>query len=414
MRKLIPVIFLLFINLSGFTVLIFRELGLGFIEQAVYSTIFILIATYLIKDLKLKQREVLILTTALIFLIIQFIRGILSGESISKSFLSLSEYVLLISIVLNFSKKSLFEVHYLVFTVFKFSICSAIIFDFINFLITRNSIGIVLQNELIFILLTSMYFISHSKSEKNKVRTYYLLIIYIIWIFISNKLSSDSLRIQFKSIILGLILIASYLFLMFRKINLRKKLKKSGLQITIAYFLSIFLISGFLIYDKIIPYIPRAGSGMVRIGVFEVMIKTTLYNNALLGSGLGTSQTLFDIRNFLNQNFDSKWFYVKSHSGLASLFFEQGLAFVFLFYIFFNLLFFLNKNQKTKCQIHPINKLKSYNLLLLASIIWVLHNTVYAGAIVGTFPAHMGQLILFVGILILTIKELNYETSFEE
>jgi hypothetical protein len=355
---------------------------------------------------KLSRNQSKIFLIGLIYFIFQTVNGLFNNaENLANIsvfiMISFSLYVLLI--LRNLSNDILFQI--IKKTTF-YTIFLLIFFDLLNHIIGGNSLFLIFQNNSPTVLMTLIILHYYSNNKKEKSFIIKILFLYIFWTFTSYSLGNGYLRIQYKALILLSIIIISLFFVIKIKFFVPYLNKKLFLRyiVPVIYLFILFLLFGSMsyIYDYIIEFIPRKGSGEIRMAVAEVMFSdvTTSVYNTIFGFGFGSSNHIFSINGVHEAS---------PHSGLMILFYEQGLFGVFLL-TFIGLSFFIRK--KIYLTKEKIKRGDAFLFLLILSFLWIVQNIVY---ILG-FPAPVvyHQALIFSYLFLATFLSNQLFTPKEE
>lgn len=344
---------------------------------------------YYINAKKLNLLQIKLFTFFIIYLIFQLLNSFFSNTNLLSS---LSVFFILIFtsyITLSLRNYSNQVLDKFVFLVTKYTIFLMIFFDLMNHIVGGNSLFQIFQNNapILFMNLIVLYYYINNKEKKSLIR---LFLLYTIWTAISYILGYGELRVQYKSILLLSLVIFTLIFI----IKFKSLLPTFNTRFMLKYltpFLFLLIITASLMiasyaYELIIEFIPRRGSGETRIAVAEVMFIETIKNvfSLIFGQGIGSSHTTYLI------NGDE---FVKPHSGLMILFYEQGI-----FGLFFSLLFGLSFFIRKKILLFNFNykRGEAFFFLLILALLWIIQNIVY---IIG-FPApqvfHQSQIMSYI------------------
>lgn len=405
------VIILFLFNIFNYLVLSFRTIGLGELEGYIFPFI---LSVFFIISMKLytfSKSEFMFIFLTLIYLSFQLFNGLLKDFEFYKSlpsFTSALFSVLILLIALKTDTESMYKTFK---KVTFYSVIAMISLDLLNQVVNRNSLIIVLQNDAPLIMFALIVIIFSKVSLKDVKRAKILLVSFLLWMPISYELSNISGRLQFKSIIF---LVSIIIFLIILKITLPiipniKKIttvkRLSFLTVTITLLLGFYILP--IVWDFILNSIPRMGSGYVRFAVAQKMFEdiSSTYFSFFFGQGLGSSNQHFYIANYLSNIVSDDWHNAKSHSGLMSLFYENGII-VFLFLV--GVLIKILKSKEIEYNynfknIYYRKKLLLF-LFLFIVILWIMQNMIYAVGVPGTYPFHQAQLSLYLLVVIYISK----------
>lgn len=338
------------------------------------------------------------------YFLFQLLNGIFHTSSFSYPivvFISFSFTIYLVQIFYKCEKK---ELYFFIKLIFFTSIILYFFIDVFSIFVLFKSQHVLLSNNLPFLLLTGLTIYITEISSKEKLKVFLFLFLYISWIFISAYLYTTDFRIQMKAIGLSLSLLIGFMLFVLVKgfIPITKKFTPFIILIAIIFiFIGFYFIVDYLLLNSLEG---RETSLGLRIAVGVLMIQEVMngtLTDLIFGYGLGSSMQDFYIP------FGTTFFYLKSHSGLLSLFYEHGLISIILIFIPI-IMFTFNFNRKNKSLEKDFYNNSFLLLLILLIASWFVLNILYIIAINVPNYGHQSQLISVI-LLAIYLNKIIYK-----
>lgn len=315
------------------------------------------------------------------FILCNFVFGISNGFNLSSILSSTSGFLCLINLHFYFSKSTSSRLIFDLYKLTVLSIALIIFVDIFNLIFGGGSLTIIAQNNMALLLFSFLILnflgCEYGISDNKITFLRFLFSLYLIESVLSFYLSPSYVRLQYKSLVMSFFILFILFFLFYKSwVTLSFKTIKM-LSLMIFVFLNgTFIILFFVIYNYAMHFIPRLGSGIVRLEVAKAIYNEVYNSNILTGFGSGASESIFYIEYFgVIKEYSS-------HSGFMSFLYEFGLigfALIFCYLIAcitFKFCGVPSPNIISKSFRFPIGM-----SMLLLVFTWVFFNVVYISAI---------------------------------
>lgn len=379
-----------------------NKLGLspGFIYLSIVPlVVFLLFSMYG----KYTYRDSYIFLFLVAYFVLQLINGLVNGSLPQYAFVTFISFALTIYLIQIFTKMRIEELFQFVKSIFYITIVFYMFMDFASILVMGKSQHVILTNNLPFLLLTGIAISISDKKGKISILPVIFLLVYALWIYISVVYFTSDQRFQLKALAISAVI--TFLFVSLyglgKFIPRMKRLASLKVSVSLVVVVACVLF-GILLYFTIKylfdnPLEGRETSIGLRISVASLMVKDFFEGSIfdwLFGFGLGSSMQEFPA------SIGTQIIFLKSHSGLLSLFYEHGTLFILLILLMFVK---FTKAPVLSGRLPSAEKrhYKIYNVSLLITIfmVWIMLNTVYLIAI--NVPNYGSQSQLVSSLLLL-------------
>lgn len=396
---------IIFVMMNSVDILYMSAYKFGFSVVGSYATLFS-ISFFLLIFINKKtfsKVSIAIYLLYLSYLSFQLLNGAFNSQEAEFSFvpfLCLLLAPLIVSIYGNFSRDEQLSI---IKGVLFYSIILYLFVDFFSVIFINKSQHVILSNVLPFLTIALLLVIGFDKNCK-PFFYFILYAFYVFWIFISIFYFTEDLRIQVKAFSITIFIYFSAVFLWLSScINSRLKTRKvsrisssilgvlvimsAGISSAILYFSPIILE----IFDRETSYFLR---NAVSLYLIDELVSGNFFN-IIFGYGFGSS--FKEVEVFYN----GVSFSLKSHSGLVSVVYENGL----LFFPFFVVFLFWSFGLSSKAI-----SFREYFLTLILLFTFLILNLVYLVAIFVPNYVHQSQFVLFL-LCVMFLKRSSVENE---
>ncbi len=404
------VILIVMLNSSDVMSLLMYRIGL---EPTIYFFIvtFFIFLLSILKNKKMSINSFFLIIILTIYLIAQFIHAFSRDVFFVSSLSTVTGFLALYSIFHLIRNYSINKLILIIYHVTLVSIVLLTSLDLLNVLIGGGSLAILTQNNLcmigISVCVCNMYapVIQLNKKQLNFINC--LFVLFIIEIFLSVEFSRGYVRLQYKSLIVSFISLVVLFFLYRFKDKLPKfSVRSLGflniMTVIIFFILAVFFFN--VVYDEIIPYLPRAGSGMIRFEVAKTMTDELFSGSGyLFGFGSGASEKKFVIsyyKNIVDYGI---------HSGLMGFFYDNGVVGLLMLLTFILKGISVFKSRNVGEILIPNNyRMLSSMILIFLIAVWIYYNSVYVMAIPSYIPYYFFQTPIFILLFDFLSKTISF------